>query len=156
MTGMKYLLLFLGISTVIFIISACKTKKGVPAEPINEPVISLSKGRCFGKCKVYRLDIYADQSATYTGFKNVERIGDFKGQIDNEDYHTLNDMFKIQHFGDLEKEYLSGARDLQRITMRHGKHSVSFHLRKAPENLKSIVRYIDDLIERLEWMPKEG
>ena len=153
MTSMKYLILFIGITVIAFIIYACKTKKGMLANQPIEPIIRLSKGRCFGKCKIYRLDIYADKSAKYTGHKNVDRIGDYKGVISVDDYNTIMSLFKTEQFINLEKEYLSGARDLQRISITHDTHTVNFHLRKAPENLKSILQQLDDIIEEISWSP---
>jgi len=62
-------------------------------------------------------------------------------------------LFKTKQFMNLEKEYLSGARDLQRISIIHDNNSVSFHLRKAPDSLKSILQQLDDIIEKITWSP---
>ena len=139
--------------SVSFILVSCKSQKTINqtnADQVN-PIITLSKSSCFGKCKVYNLKVYEDRTVIYEGVKNVERIGIFKSIISEHDYNSLINLFESVNFQDLNPTYLTGVRDKQKMTLGYSQKEVKYQNRAASKELKEITKKIESITEQMDW-----
>lgn len=151
---MKYTIISILILGVLIFLVACKSKKINSPTNLGNPMITLSKSSCFGKCKVFNVKIYEDKTVVYEGIKNVDNIGMFQSIISDRDYQALLILFEVSDFKNLEPTYLTGVRDKQKTTLGFSKKEVEYQKRAASEGLKAITKSIDDIIEKLEWEKK--
>jgi len=73
---------------------ACAPRRSVsPAEDNTagaaEPVITLDRTACFGRCPVYRLSVTHDGLVTYEGRAHVRHLGAASGKVPPERVETL-------------------------------------------------------------------
>ncbi len=149
---MKYTIISILILGVLIFLVACKAKKAIAPVEVGEPVMTLSKSSCFGKCKVYNANFYEDKSVTYEGLDNVDNIGTFKAKISESEYLSLVALFEAANFSNLENEYLSGVRDKQKTTLSFSQKTVVYQKRAASDELKAITNGIDAVLEKIEWV----
>ena len=114
-------------------------------------VISLDVGRCFGRCKVYRLDIEASGKATFTGTKNVKKTGVSSVDLPREKLKDLLHLFEKEGFSELDSQYLSGAKDLQVIEISYKNKAVTFHKMKAPQSLRNLLKALQTIVDDNGW-----
>jgi len=65
----------------IFVLISCNTTKKLVTETPKESLVTYIKGSCSDNCPVYSLTIFVDGSYLYKGSKNVNTIGEKKGEI---------------------------------------------------------------------------
>lgn len=160
---MKNLILLLVLSVSIV---ACKSQKDaqntkseqVAATPnstykSSDVIASMEKTPCFGFCPVYKMEIYGDLTIKYIGEKNVDNIGEYTGNVTQQQVDSLFAKAKSINFSDLENEY-DGA-----ITDIPAKHvgvwtGDSLKIIKArynyPEKLHEFIQYFDELFKDTE------
>ena len=73
---------------LIFIFASCNTIKDIN---IKEPIISLQRTACFGKCPIYKFEIYSSGDCIYHGTKFVDKIGQYKFQLKKNDIDIILD-----------------------------------------------------------------
>src|SRR5262249_51931069 len=81
-----------------------------PRHGITE--ITLERTPCFGTCPVDRVTLRADGSASYTGTRYVDRLGEYKGTIGREEFDRLAAFLVSQKFFTLSDRYAVPATDL--------------------------------------------
>jgi hypothetical protein len=105
----------------------------------------MSKSSCFGKCKVYKVQIQKDIRLIFEGIKNVDKKGIHQSILPESKYDNLSKLLSEIDFEKFDSEYLLGARDLQKVELEYQRKTVVFHKQKAPEPLISIMKMIDNL-----------
>lgn len=148
---MKYTIISIFIFCVLIFLVACKSKKIISTTELGNPMMTLAKSSCFGKCKVFNMKIYKNKSVSYQGIKNVENIGMFHSIITDEDYQSLVTLFEVANFQDLDATYLTGVRDKQKTTLRFSQKEVQYQNRAASDELKAITKSMDAIIDKLNW-----
>lgn len=148
---MKYTIISILILGVLIFLVACKSKKVVSNSELENPMMTLAKSTCFGKCKVYNVKIHKNKTVSYEGIKNVENIGIFSSDITEVEYQSLVALFEAANFQSLESTYLTNARDAQKTTLGFSQKEVQYQNRAASNELKAITKAMDNIIEKLEW-----
>ena len=94
-------------AALLLLSAACAPRKTVapPAESEGaesrtvEPVITLERTACFGRCPVYRLSIFSNGLVSYHGLANVKQLGNATGQIVPERVaHLLHELEEAGYF----------------------------------------------------------
>lgn len=119
--------------------------------------LSYERTACYGRCPIYKINIYDGGYATYDGINFVDKMGKFHGYfaestlIDLE--KTLNDMYFFQledaydnpSLSDLPSKIIvvnTPVRE-KRITARYN----------VPQELIQLFEKIDGIIDANEWLP---
>lgn len=74
--------------------------------------ISLERAPCFGGCPVDKVVLRSDGTASYTGIRFVERMGQFTGVLPREQFQKLARLVEGQKYFSLRDRYAVSATDL--------------------------------------------
>ena len=132
--------LFLIIYSIFF---ACGiTNDSLPNN--TESIIQLQRTACFGKCPIYKIEIFSDGSGIYTGTRFVEHIGITKFKISESDVNNILEYANKIGFEKLEDEYSEPITDLPTtyITIKNKKIK---DYAGAPKKLKALEELIDQI-----------
>ena len=117
--------------------------------------ISLKREPCFGICPVYEVILRSDGTATYTGRANVERIGRYRGLINQSEFLKIAEKVERQEFFKLRSKYAVPVSDLGAViikVVRRGRaKKVKNYGGAAPINLRVIEEAVDAAVERVKW-----
>jgi len=130
--------------------------------PKDYVVASLEKTECYGKCPSFEFKIYSNGIATFHGKKFVSRYGEFKAKIDEASILrikekgkelgilNLSDTYPENRFflNDLPMSYLIYNNGLTKIVIRNN--------HDAPRALLEFEKYLEVILNRLEWKRVEG
>ena len=136
---------------VFSILFAC----GISKSDINkieskEILISLERKACYGTCPIYKMIIYDDGSAIYSGKKFVENIGLYKFTVTQEKIKYILAKAKEINFFEMRDEYTEAISDLPKtITFikngRNQKKVIDYY--GAPKTLKDFENLVDSCID---------
>lgn len=129
---------------------------GAPAPPVQRITeISLERTPCFGSCPVDKVVLRADGTATYTGTRFVERLGEFQGTFSPRDFQRLAGLLTSQRFFNLRNRYAAPATDLpSRITtaVRNGaRKTVTNYGDAGPVSLWTVEVAILGVASEIRW-----
>lgn len=161
---MKFIIA-LGLTSIILLtVCSCKTnKKNTKEKDRNDnkeffqennfPIlISLRRGSCRGNCRRYEVKIFENRIAVYIGKRNVDKIGKYKCQVNEEDLSVLKKIFEDLNFERFDDEYLKkGVADLQMIMISYGEKTIKYHNRTAPKELIACFEKIESEFDKLNW-----
>jgi hypothetical protein len=91
---------------------------GVPAVPKNFEV-SLSTGRCFGKCPVYEVTVDQSGKVEFDGHENVAQQGRASKQIPADDARAIYDAVVETHYWQLKEAYSTAADGCVQVATDH-------------------------------------
>lgn len=121
--------------------------------PITE--ITLERTRCYGNCPAYRLVLRQDGTATYIGRANVERIGTYRGKIDEYTFDRLSDLLRSEGYFELRDHYSLTVTDLPSVitsALLIGKRkTVVNYGDTGPVKLWGMELAIDAVSEHIKW-----
>jgi len=95
-----------------------------PTAGIDDVIITLHRGMCFGTCPVYSLTILGNGTVFYYGNNFVDTLGMVKYQIETSDVQTLIDM-------SYELDYFSFKDSYQILVTDHSSTTTSFTVGNA-------------------------
>jgi hypothetical protein len=148
---MKWILIcFVAVLTTI----GCSGLKDVYALRKTEPVISLDKGSCSGKCSVYKLFLYSNRQLVFEGIQNVEMYGLYTRKLTKAQYETLVKAFVAADFFAFNNEYPNPLPELPVITMSFVHQEKSKKISGSidrPQELLSLQRLLEKLIYATDW-----
>ena len=139
---------------VIIVVYACKSPRKtseLSSRDTHEELFTFEAGKCFGRCKVYQLKVFESGKAELIAIKNIEELGKSTLYLSNDKLHELSLLFEKSSISQLNEEYLSGARDLQKFKLSYKNKTIAFHKMKAPQELLSILNTLNSLVEEQEW-----
>lgn len=73
--------------------------------------ITLSRGGCYGRCPVYKIEIHGDGTVLYDGTMNVAHKGKRTAKISQASLVELADFFRKATYFSLRDRYVSGITD---------------------------------------------
>lgn len=114
----------------------------------NNPVITLERTVCFGKCPSYILTIFGDGKAIYKGRKFVDMIGASEKKLPLSAIDSLIAAFEKADFFNLQNEYTAGVTDLPTTIVSikwNGKEKKVVDYYKAPASLRELEKKIDEI-----------
>lgn len=150
---MKYFYLLLVIGAIALIIGACKSTKKSTEGVAQSPSFKLTKGKCYGKCKVYSFSGYDNHVLLFEGVKNVDYLGKHSSNLSAKVYNEIIAQLVAADLGNMEDEYLSTVKDLPELTLSFAGKTIRFHKRNAPEALRQVVSMLDELTFAQAWEP---
>lgn len=120
-------------------------------------VVSIEKTPCFGKCKVYKAEIFSNGAVTFYGEQNVKNIGKYYGTIS---YDQVKEIWKKAdeiNYMKLKSEYDDKmVTDLPTTitTLRPENENKAKTIRvryRAPEELYEFQQYIHQLVMDVQY-----
>ncbi len=130
--------------------------------PAQQPyhAVGYKKTPCFGKCPVYEVKIYSDNTATWQGKMHVDRIGWYEARLTDVTVQDIKDKASELGYLDLYNEYPVEHKvaDLpSTITyVRYGDMIKSVkNTIEGPAELQEFEAYLEGVINSLEWKPTE-
>lgn len=120
---------------------SCNTVKQDPSDPL----IQLTKKRCFGKCPVYDLYVYKDGLVKYNGIDHVKRRGKHEFTLSEDQLTEIKNVFEAAGFETLESQEKK-VRDLPitQISFQHKK--VQFIGNDIPKEVKKGIEFLERIV----------
>lgn len=172
---MKTTLISIAVIALMAFLFACNQKKAqetknettnpvteetaeTPTQPAEKPyqTIGYRKTACFGKCPVFEVKFYTDNTATWNGKMNVDKMGPYTAQLNEETIKGIRDKAHEVGYFDFHHEYPIEHRiaDLpSTITyLRIGDVEKTVkNTHEGPEKLAEFEAYIQVIIDELDW-----
>lgn len=164
---MKMLVFSSLLSVAFFGQVACSSKKAAtnPAtqeqssnnsksEKSDSLFASLDRGFCFGKCPVYKVEIYNSGYAVYMGKANVEMLGIYTTRFSKDQLNSLTKVAKEINYSKLNDVYDSPVTDLPSHTTSiviDGKRKEVKRRHNYPESILKFEEQIDKIIADTKW-----
>ncbi len=137
------------------------TETPTPDEPEVEPekayqVVGYQKTACFGKCPVYQVKFYSDNTATWFGKMNVDRMGWYEARLEGKVLKDIRDKaFEVGYFdfyGEYPVKYKVADLPSTKTYIRVGDMEKSItNTHDGPAKLTEFEEYLEGIIERLAW-----
>ena len=156
---MKQKFLVIGIVVVLLILSFVyfypKTKQTSTPTDLEDVVITIERGACFGPSPVYSLTIYGNGTVIYEGEMWVNVTGKQISQISQDKVKELVDEFyRIDYFS-LKDRYEEPVTDLPSTTTSitiNGKTKSVYNYLGAPRKLVELENKIDEITNSNKWI----
>ncbi len=120
---------------------------------------SLDRSFCFGKCPVYKVEIYQSGYAVYTGQANTDMIGTFTSHFSKEQLNSLVKVAKEINYMSLDDVYDNpGITDIPShisSIVIDGKRKEVKRRVKYPESILSFENQIDQIVSEVKWTEKK-
>ena len=120
--------------------------------------VGFRKTACFGKCPIYEVKFFTNNTATWVGKMNVDRMGAYEAELKEEMIKNIRaKAYELGYF-DFYSEYPTEHKiaDLpSTITyMRVGDMEKSVkNTHEAPKKLIEFEAYLQNIISNLDWKP---
>lgn len=142
-------LLFLATALLVLACKSSESKAESQRASIEE--IYFFKGPCFGKCPNYELRITSDDKLHLKAINFVEPKGEFTVNGKNGIFQEVKSLLKKNGFSRMDNSYMLGATDIPTLRLSSGGKSIEFNFGKAPDGLKEIVEYLQNLRKSTDW-----
>jgi hypothetical protein len=109
---------------------------------------------CYGKCPIYKLEIYSDGKVLLFGKENIDYIGNFESSITMEKLEQLTKAFENASFFEFNDEYRSLFKDLPTKYISFHYNDISKTIKaydNIPVELNNLIRILEDLVNELDW-----
>jgi Domain of unknown function (DUF6438) len=157
---------------VIGTLLACADRKGTAADqptaqfaaesglggstPADSLFLSLERTPCFGRCKSFRVNVYASGFATLEGRANLDLIGSYTTRLPQATLVGLLERCEEQRLWDLEDKYDPGMTDvpsiiLQVVSAARSKRVVARG--EYPDSFESLTKELETVLFQLPWDP---
>lgn len=154
-------MLFMSIGVPAFVAQQDKIGQDKQPSPALITEITLERKGCFhGNCPVYEVSLRKDGTATYTGRKYVERIGQYRGKVYPHQFERLAKWVELQGYFKLQKIYAEGMQDAEEsmTSVVRGDIRKTVYTRNTedpPLELWGINAAIDDVVAHIEWKKEQ-
>ena len=115
----------------------------------------MSKGGCFGKCPIYKIEIYDGGYTKYYGERHAEKLGTFEKQLSKETYQSLLTAFENSDFYSFLDFYESNIPDAPSVSMTFVNKKLEEKTVKGkldrPDKLKELQVLIEDIASSKDW-----
>jgi hypothetical protein len=115
--------------------------------------------RAFGSCPTYEVTLRRSGSAIWSGHRFVERLGDYGGKFEPDDFLQLAGFIERCGFFDWEDEYLPSVeisdhpKDALEVTRGRLTKSVTQTATVEPADFWVIAGLIDAIAAGIRWAP---
>lgn len=138
----------------ITIFFSCSGTKDFSKLKSKDILITLQKGACYGKCSVYKLDIYKNNFAVYTGTANTDKLGVHSKMLRKEEVKAIKEKFKAIGFQEMQDVYPSDIIDFPLISIFYsgGKKPKTVTGRNdRPESLRQLQVDLEKIANSPGW-----
>jgi hypothetical protein len=143
---------FLTVAFLLFLFS-CYTYSLNKNE--NTETIEFEKTGCLGKCKIYKIAVSSNGSATYQGISNVSKIGKYFRKLKKGENENLWKIINKDSLLKMNEAYNYGDEDTQQQFLRYfsdGKLIKEIRFGPfPPDNLKQIDSALEVISEKKGW-----
>jgi len=141
-------------------VAGCKTtkKKTEVYNVPDKPIITFQKTACFGKCPVYKLEIYESGAIKLFGEKNLDKVGNYSKTLTKSEINDLKKTFLDSKFFEFNDEYTAKKTDLPTTYIsfeNEGKYKKIRDYSDAPEDLKKLEKLIENIVSSEGWIKQE-
>ncbi len=144
---MKRTLFFLMLASLF---SACD-----PYHFDETSAIRLKKDPCFGVCPVYTFTVDGKGKATFSGVRNISKVGSWTRQLTPEATNELFMAFEASNFTQFQDAYTAQVTDLPTTWITYKTASIDKTIKDyygAPEALKNLEKMVETIAEEdTEW-----
>lgn len=117
--------------------------------------IGLQKTACYGRCPSFTVIINKDGSVYYSGQSNVEKVGEFTGQLP---VYLLNDLFAYIneiHYQKLQDTYSSRITDhasvYTMVKYEDKQKVIKNYANTGPLTLWALQQLVEALLPKVQW-----
>lgn len=159
---MKKIALFSILTMLYFVANSCASKKNATANVTPESQMensdslfaSLERGYCFGKCPVYKLEIYKSGYAVYEGKANTDMLGVFSTHFTKQQLNSLTAVANEINYSSLDDKYDGQITDLPNNTTSiviNGKRKQVLRRYNYPPSILTFENQFDELVKEAKW-----
>ena len=135
---------------VILLFTACAAQKKT-ASTTGIDYLQMRRSACFGRCPVYKIEIYKDGLVRYTGERYMADTGIYEKRIAAAEAQRLLNLFTAKGVDTLKKEYQMTIADLPGIHYSFRYNGKTKDVRNAefgPFYLREMANEIDKLVRK--------
>ena len=108
-------------------------------------IISLEKTACFGRCPVFKIIIYDNGKALYSGQKFVKKVGEHDLKVSKKEIDKILSKAKKIGFNNLKNEYSERITDLPTTYIMINNKKIKDYY-GAPSKLKDLEKMIENIV----------
>ncbi len=113
------------------------------------------KGPCFGKCPMYKLEIYEGGYTKFYGDRHSDKLGIYDKTISKEELKSLVNAFEKADFYNFKNEYESNVPDAPAVKISYKSKNkelkeVSGKLER-PQTLRDLQVMLEDIASSKDW-----
>ena len=116
----------------------------------NQPVFTLKRTACYGKCPQYELRLYANGLINYEGKMFVDKIGCFQFSISKKKIDQLFNLINEVNYFSFDDVYDAEVSDvpsiITEVNYQNKSHQIIDRF-KGPKELEKLYKLIDSYIE---------
>lgn len=138
----------------LWITEACRSSKKAVSQSasnnLSTQVFYLETTPCYGTCPSYKVIIFDNDSLVYEGFKYVAKEGILSKKLSKGTVESLIEKFRDAHFFSFKNQYTAQISDFPTTYISftdQGKTKKIMDYYQAPESLKKLEGYINDLVK---------
>jgi len=118
-------------------------------------IAMLSRTPCYGRCPVYRFNIYSSGSVNYYGKANTEMEGMHTGKLTGENVAVILKKIEEIKFFDLNNIYDTNVTDFPSVNVyanKGGKKKQIIDRQGGPKALKELEALLDEMVKTVKWI----
>ena len=136
----------------MLIFGACKSHKNLTAATMVKPqlVIRLQTTVCYGTCPAYIVEIFDNDSLSYTGEKFVAKEGNISKKLPKGTVNQLVEKFRGANFFKFQNQYTAQITDFPTTYLSftdNGNTKKVMDYYNAPDSLKKLEGLVSDLVK---------
>ena len=128
-----------------------------PTTPNDTLFVNIERGACFGRCPIYKINVYQSGLVEYEAIKWNEEQGLFKGQLSEEKMKAIADRAKAIDYFSMEDEYdSSSVTDLPATYSEVNAYGNKKRIKNrymGPKELGDFEKFIELQFEDMIWKP---
>lgn len=137
------------------LIQSCKPKMEIIQSESTEKLIILEKGGCFGRCPIYKVEIYDNGYVKFYGEKYIDKLGIYEKQLDKPSFNELLQKFNQAKFFEYDDNYESLVPDaaLIKLSFKDKKNPMKTITGKSerPKVIKDLQLDIEKIVAAFDW-----
>lgn len=134
-------------------------EKGMPVEMNDSLFFSIERTPCFGRCPIYKMQVYDSGYSTYEGERFVDNVGSFYAKVSMEKLELIKQRaIEIGYF-DLQDKYPSQIADFPSVTTSvkiDGRRKEVYNKQNAPKRLNEFQSFADSVFADVKWIALPG
>ena len=145
------ILLLLGTFT-FFCLYSCKSTKILGDS--QGVMASIERGPCFGKCPVYKMEIYKNGKVMYEGKRFAKKLGKYSKMLTSKELTEIHGVIKSANFFSFDSIYPTELSDLSAVTIYHSdgtNHKSVFGKENRPPALMQIQYALEKIVNSDGW-----
>ncbi len=129
------------------IFSCSNKQQNLQKVTTTEPIITLEKERTRGdRIPRYKVEIFKDKVAKYTGLANVAVMGEQLIELEKEEYAAILKQLETADFKTLKTNYKGEMRDLPLTSISIDGQKVTYNQDNCPKQLNDLAMAIEKIV----------